>query len=129
MRLPKLFRNICVFTLTALMSNLPHVAFAETKSPQRPQSHNQMISTSQVADELSRTEAQQQVESYLEKPELRKALIERGISPDEVSYRLASLSDTELRQMATEMNNAQYGGDILITVLIVVLIIFLVKRI
>jgi hypothetical protein len=102
-----------------LLTNLPHIAFAE--------SH--MISTAQIADELSRTEAQQQVESYLEKPELRKALLERGISPDEVSYRLASLSDSELRQMATQMHQAQYGGDILITVLIVVLIIFLIKRI
>jgi hypothetical protein len=105
--------------MALLLSNLPHIAFAE--------SH--MISTSQVADELSRTEAQQQIESYLEKPELRKALIARGISPDEVSYRLASLSDSELRQMATEMNRAQYGGDILLAILVIVLIIFLIKRI
>lgn len=118
MRFSKLFRNVCALSMALLLSHLPHIAFAES----------QMIPTSQVADELSRTEAQQQIETYLEKPELRKALLEKGISPDEVSYRLASLSDSELRQMATEMNHAQYGGDILFTVLIVVLIIFLIKR-
>jgi len=119
MRFPKFFRNVCALTMALLLTNLPQFAFAE--------SH--MISTSQVADELSRAEAQQQIESYLEKPELRKALLERGISPDEVSYRMASLSDSELRQMASEMNHAQYGGDILIAILVIVLIIYLIKRI
>lgn len=119
MRFPKHFRNCCVLVLSLMLSHLPQVAFAES----------QMISTAQVAEELSRTEARQQVENYLEKPELRKALLARGISPDEVSARLATLSDSELRQMATEMNSAQYGGDILLAILLVVLIIYFAKRI
>jgi SOS response regulatory protein OraA/RecX len=105
--------------MALLLSNVPHIAFAESR----------MISTSQIADDLSRAEAQQQIDTYLKMPELRKALTERGVSPDEISQRLASLSDSEMRQMATDMNQARYGGDILITILIVVLIIFLIKRI
>jgi hypothetical protein len=119
MRIPKNFRNCCVLVLSLMLSHLPQVAIAES----------QMIPTAQVAEEMSRAEAQAQVETFLKKPELREALIARGISPDEASSRLAALSDSELRQMATEMNSAQYGGDILLAILLVVLIIYFAKRI
>ncbi|MBX2988350.1 MAG: PA2779 family protein [Bdellovibrionaceae bacterium] len=119
MRIPKPFRLFCCFALSLLMSNLPGVAFASTG----------MISTAAVAEELNRAEAQRRVQSYLDRPDLREALIEQGLSPDEVSSRLASLSEAEMRQLAGQMEEARYGGDILVTVLLVVLIIFLVKRI
>jgi len=119
MRFSKTFLNICALMMALTMSNLPQVVFAES----------QMISTAEVAEELSRGEAQQKVEGYLQRQEVRQGLLDRGISPDEVSQRLASLSDTELKQMATEMDRAQYGGDILVAILIVVLIIYLIKRI
>ncbi|MGZ5280017.1 MAG: PA2779 family protein [Pseudobdellovibrionaceae bacterium] len=119
MRFSKTFRNLCALTMALLLTHLPNVAFAESK----------MISTSEVAERLSRGEAEAKVEGYLQRQEIRQGLLDRGISPDEVSHRLASLSDTELSQMATEMDRAQYGGNILLTVLLVVLIIYLVKRI
>jgi hypothetical protein len=108
---------IAVF-MAFMMSNVPHIAAAESK----------LAATTELVSELTRTQAEDQVESYLQMAEVRKGLEARGISPDEVSKRLASLSDFELKQLADQMDQARYGGDILIAILVVVLIIFLIKR-
>jgi hypothetical protein len=111
-------RNLVAVIMAFFMTNLPHVAFAE--------SH--MIATSEAVREFDRAQTQARVQSYLQMNAVKKALAARGISPDEMNQRLASLSDQELRQMADQMDQARYGGDILIAILIVVLIIFLIKR-
>lgn len=100
------------------MSNIPAVAAAEVK----------MISTSAAVTELDRAQAQQKVQNLLDRSDVKAALLERGLAPDEISARLASLSDSEMQQLTGQIEQARYGGDILITVLIVVLIIFLIKR-
>jgi hypothetical protein len=66
---------------------------------------------------------------YLNEGHVRDQLIQNGVAPEEASVRLASLSDQELRQLATQVQEARAGGDILVTILLVVLIVFLVKRI
>lgn len=101
------------------MSNLPAVAFADQA----------MISTSTVVAKMDRAQAEKDVQNFLNEENVRKALIERGVSPDEVSSRLASLSETELKQLSGQVQQARAGGDILIAILIIVLIIFLIKRI
>lgn len=92
-----------------------------------------MISTAAVIEELSRAEAERKVEEIVSTAEVRAKLESMGISQQEIGGRLASLSDSELRQMATQMEEARYGGDgvvgILVVVLLVLLIIFLAKRI
>ena len=114
----KHLKSALCLLLSFLMINAPTPAAA-----------NQMISTSDVVSQLDRAEAQREVQEYLSRSDVQKALIDRGVSPDEVSSRLASLSETELRQLAGQVEQARAGGDILITILVVVLIIFLIKRI
>jgi hypothetical protein len=101
------------------MSNAPAVVLAD----------HAMIPTSTVVENLSRAQAEQNVQTFLSQENVRKALLERGVSPDEVSSRLASLSETELRQLSGQVQQARAGGDILVAILIIVLIIFLIKRI
>lgn len=108
---------LCV-VLSALMIHMPAFALA----------NRGMISTGEVVAQLDRAEAQTRVLEYVRSAEIQKLLVERGVSPDEASARLARLSESELRDLAGQMDRAQAGGDILVTVLIVVLIIFLIRK-
>lgn len=118
MRISKRLSLFVSFTMSLLISNLPSVAFAES-----------MISTSDVVADLNRSEAQNQLENFIQRKEVREELLKRGVAPDEISSRLASLSPTELRQLSAQVEEARAGGDILITVLVILLIIYLAKRI
>ena len=119
MRFSKRFMAACSFMMCLFMSNIPALALA----------NQAMISTNVVIAELDRAQTEQKINDYLNRTDVRNALLERGVSADEVSSRLASLSETELRSLSTQVEQARAGGDILITILVVVLIIFLIKRI
>jgi hypothetical protein len=73
------------------------------------------------------------VQKALESKILRHRLHELGYSDEEVQMRLSKLSDQDLHQMATQIRTLNPGGDLLIGILIVVvlilLIIYLFKRI
>ncbi len=108
-----------------LMSNIPNVVLAELSS----NANHQMIPTSAVLAELTRAEAETEVRGYLQKSEVQSELLKQGLSSDEISARLASLSEQEMRQLSSQVREARAGGDILVAILIVVLIIYLIKRI
>ncbi len=118
MRMSNTVKISCSLLMSILMTNAPSVAMA-----------NQMISTSAVVVDLDRAQAQDAVQNYINQPEVQNALMKSGISMEEASARVASLSETELRQLSGKVQQAQAGGDILIAILIIVLIIFLIKRI
>lgn len=118
-------KSVCALTMAVVMSNVPNVVMAESAVA----AQNQMIPTSAVLEELSRTEAEQNVRDYLQRSEVQAELVKRGVSADEAASRLASLSEREIKQLSTQVQQAQAGGDILLAILLIVLIIFLVKRI
>ncbi len=103
--------------MVLLMSHIPNVAVAE------------MIPTSAVLADVSRAQAEKEVREFLQTEEIKQTLIKQGVSVSEIDQRLASLSEQEIRQLSFQVNEARAGGDILIAILVVVLIIFLVKRI
>lgn len=111
-------KTFCALLMAVLISHIPQVAAAE----------QHMISTNSVLAALDREETQNKIQKLLDKQDIQKALIERGVSAEEASYRLATLSNLELYQLSTQLEKAQAGGDILITILVVVLIIFLIQR-
>ena len=107
--------------LSLTISHLPNVAAAEVLPG--------LISTSQVVSDLNRQQAEQDVQELLSKDEVKTQLMKYGISSEEASQRVASLSDMELKNLQDQVIEARAGGDILLTILVVVLIIFLIKRI
>ena len=100
-----------------------------TNIPAQVLAHGKMIPTTVVATDMTRTQAEARVQGFLNNADVRKALSEQGLSADEINQRISSLSDVEVKQLAGQMEQAKYGGDILITILVIVLIIFLIKRI
>ncbi len=115
---------ICI-GMAIWMSGFPKFALATAVE--------QMIPTVTVVEELSRAEAQKKVEDIVGSAEVRAKLESLGVSPEAFSTRLASLSDSELRQMASQMEAARYGGDtvvgVLLIVLLVLVIVYLARRI
>lgn len=105
--------------MSLLMTDIPSLAFAK----------GMMVPTSEVVHQIDRQQAEAKVRDLISREDVQKALRERGVSPEEASARLASLSESELRDLSHQVEYARAGGDILVTILIVVLIIFLIKRI
>ncbi len=122
----KSFRIFWSMLMALLMTHIPHLAWADAAA-------NEMVPTSVVVDQLSREQARAKIISHINRVEVRTELAKQGIAPEEVTQRLASLSDLEMKRMATQMDQAMYGGEpviyILLVVLLVVLIIYLVKRV
>lgn len=88
-----------------------------------------MLPTSEFLNEMSRAQAEEQIQTLIRKDEIQKALLQKGVSADEISARVANLSDQEIKNLSGQLQAAKAGGDILYTILIVLLIIFVAKRI
>jgi len=110
-----------------LLTNLP--AYAAIEGSEFTKTTNSMLSTSSVVAELKYLNSRENIHEILDQPQVQQELLKRGLKPDEIRERLASLNESELYHLSQEMNQARYGGDILITVLLVILIIYLFKRI
>lgn len=111
-------RTLIAITMSVIMTNAPSLAFAEG-----------MISTNIVVEQMTRNENQTKLDQFLLQDEIQTELSKQGLTVDEVRTRLASLSPRELQDLSNQMDQARAGGSILVTVLLVVLIIFIVKRI
>lgn len=122
MKIPVSVKMVCAYLMAAILTNIPNLVLAEGVKAA-------MIPTTVVVSELTRSEAQAKVETLLNRADVRKQLEANGVSVQEATNRLASLSETEMKNLAGQMEQARAGGDILIVVLLVVLIIFLVQRI
>ena len=116
------FFTVAVLSLS--LSHLPNVVLAETIQAQK-----KMISTAEVLENFDRKLAQEKVANYLSQKDVELKLVEQGVSLAEAKARVMSLSDQELQNLSTQVDKAQYGGDILVTILLIVLIIYLIKRI
>ncbi len=116
-------KYICTVLAISFLQ-VPKIVFAQDET---------MIPTATVVDQLSRAEAETKVRDIVNSNDIRAKLASYGITPQDVSGRLASLSDNELRELSSQMEQARYGGEALVAVLVIVvlvlLVIFLVKRI
>ena len=72
------------------------------------------------------------IEKLLSDGKIARALARRGVKPDEVRQKLEKMSDHEVHMMAERLETTKSGGDavvgILIVLLLVVLIVYLVRE-
>ncbi len=122
MKIPVSVKLVCAYLMSAVLTNIPNMVFAESVKAA-------MIPTTTVVSELTRSDAQAKVQNLLKRDDVRKQLQAHGVSVEEANQRLASLSEAEMRNLAGQLQEARAGGDVLVTVLIVILIIFLIQRI
>jgi hypothetical protein len=125
MKVFKPIKIIFVICLGLLVSNIPNIVSAQSLMNK----NSEMISASVVLSDINHKEAEREVQNFLKQTDIQNELIKQGVSPNEASSRLASLSERELQQLSTQVKEARAGGDILVAILLVVLIIYLIKRI
>lgn len=123
----KFSSRMIAIVMSAILTNIPYLAWAEAL-----EANQGMISTTQVVEQMNRRETEQKVQEFLSRSEVRSEFTKRGVSPDEISARIASLTDQELNRLSQQMDEARYGGDvigILVIVVLVLLVIYLAKRV
>lgn len=123
MKIPMKVKLFCIYMLSALMTHIPDVALAEVATS------TSMIPTSAIVSDMNAAEAKANVDNFLKRDDVRQQLMANGISADEAATRVAALSPAEMKNLSSQMEQARAGGDILVTILVVVLIIFLIQRI
>jgi len=89
---------------------------------------HEMVSTTVV----NRLEDMQTLQKTLESKMIQKKLLAMGLKPAEVQQRISKMSDSQVHQMASQIRALNPGGlvvEILVAVALIVLILFLIKRI
>jgi hypothetical protein len=121
MKIPNPLSALTAVVLATLMTGVPNVATAG------------MISTREAVGELTRTETIAKIRDYISRSEVREEMAKHRVDPNEVSMKLASMNNTELRQISDQITQARAGGEVIVigltTVLLVILILLLVGRI
>lgn len=117
-------KSFIAIAMAFLISPLPQ-ALAVTQLEARPQ----MISTVEVIRRLETKVERDEISALLLRDQVQYALQVNGVSSEEASKRIATLSDTEVKRLSEQIKEARAGGDILTTIVLVLLIIFLVQRI
>lgn len=123
MRNSKTFKKAIIVTVAMVISQAPAVAWAEAVNI-----NTKMISTAEVF-ERQRSDLKNELERSLIRDEVQAELIKHGVTVEEAQKRLATLSSQEVQNLSGQIKEARAGGDVLTTILIVILIIFLVQRI
>lgn len=88
-----------------------------------------MISTVEVMRRLTADSERKEIEDLLLRAQVKAALEFNGVSSEEATRRLAALSDQEVQRLSKQIKQARAGGDVLTTIVLVLLIIFLIQRI
>lgn len=86
------------------------------------------ISTLEMVNQIDRSAAERDLKELVSSDEVRKILNDHGLTPQDVETRIAGLSDVELNNFHSEIEQAKKGG-ILYVIVAVLLIIFLAQRI
>jgi hypothetical protein len=116
-------RLILCFMLSFTMVELPMMKSAHAAG---------MISTSSAIELMNRADHQAKVVNFLSRADVQKQLIQFGVTADEAFQRISSLTDAELRDLTKEIDNGTAAGGlegVLILVILVLLIIYLFKRV
>jgi hypothetical protein len=66
------------------------------------------------------------VRTTLESSVVKQRLLDYGLTPEETTTRLSSLSDEQIHQFAAHLDAVQAGGDVLSDVLVILLIVVIV---
>lgn len=67
------------------------------------------------------------IRSQLDRQDVREQMLKMGVDPASIDSRVASLSDRELHQLASDMQSAPAGGDILAVIGVVFVVLLILE--
>lgn len=121
----QIFKKMLIVTLSVMLTRVPQLQAAA-------QAEGKMISTVDWVNEQNRKEMVAKVTQFMSRDDVATQLTANGVNPSEAQLRVASLSDAELQHLSSEIDKSTYGGSVagvLIIVVLVLLIIYLAKRV
>lgn len=86
-----------------------------------------VISTQDALSAEMRVAKEAEVRSALARDDVRKAMLQLGADPLQVDGRIASLSDSELMRLQGELDRLPAGGDALVVVGIVFIVLLILE--
>ena len=90
-----------------------------------------LIDTETVLDEGQSQEARDYLKQLMAREDVRSALIAQGIDPLEAEARIASLSDSEIIELADQIEKLPAGGGaigLVIGVLVIVILVLVILK-
>lgn len=91
-----------------------------------------LVPTDSVAEPAGSADARGRLMQYLAREDVRAALTEQGLDPEEAQARIASLTDAEVQQIADQLGQLPAGGDglwVVVAVLVIVLLVILILKV
>jgi hypothetical protein len=86
-----------------------------------------VISTQEYLAAIDRDATRARIDAVLAREEVRSKLEQYGVDPAETEARLAALTDHELQQLATDLENMPAGGDLLAVVGITFIVLLILE--
>lgn len=86
-----------------------------------------VISTQEYLTAVDREATRARIDAVLAREEVRSKLEQYGVDPAETDARLAALTDPELEQLATDLENMPAGGSVLAVVGIVFIVLLILE--
>ena len=88
--------------------------------------HAKMINTSKTFQQSQNDLTSKSINTFLDRSEVQKYLVDWGISPEEAKIRIDSLTDEEIENIASRIDRLPAGGDGLGTIVGAALLIFII---
>lgn len=90
-----------------------------------------LVETETMLDMSRGQEARETLKQFMVRQDVRSAIVSQGVDPFEAEARLNSLTDTEVVQLADQIDQLPAGGDALglaVTVLVIVILVLVILR-
>lgn len=88
--------------------------------------HAAMVDTGEIFRQCRHDLTSKSINTFLDRSEIQKFLVDWGISPGEAKARVDSLTDEEIENIASRMDQLPAGGGALGTIVGAALIVFIV---
>lgn len=91
-----------------------------------------LIGTETAMNSAKGVDVRERLQQYLAREDVRTALLAQGIDPAEAQARIESLTDSELSQIAGQIDKLPAAGDglgLVIAVLIIILLVIVILKV
>jgi hypothetical protein len=108
------------------------ISFTLTEIPVMRAQAASLITTQEAFSDYTRTQGESNIRDFMNRSDVKDKLVELGVDPFDAQKRIASMSDKDVKKLNDDIQKAVIAGDlggILVIVLLIVLIIYLAKRI
>lgn len=90
-----------------------------------------LVETEAMLDMSRSQEARETLKHFMNRDDVRSAIVAQGVDPLEADARLNSLTNAEVIQIADQIDQLPAGGDViglLVTVLVIVILVLVIIR-